>query len=165
MANVTDTYYANDTDIGYGSQLLVGQGDGSPETFVAVYGVVSIKLGKLTNEKIRRTHLRSIGRAHEYTTGLADYEAIQVRVNWNPSHGSQSAAGLIDGFTGVGLLGLQISQATTNFKAVIPIGGAPFEWPFSGKVMSFDPPEINNEGLLEATFEIQPVSDYRGELP
>ena len=45
------------------------------------------------------------------------------------------------------------------------INGSPFEWPFSGKVMSFDPPSINNEALLEATFEIQPVSDYRGELP
>lgn len=165
MADVTDTYYENDVDIGYGAQLKVGQGDGSPETFVAVYGVVSIKLGKLTNEKIRRTHLRSRNRAHEYTTGLADYDAIQVRVNWKPTHGSQSAAGNADGFTGAGLLGLQISQATTNFIAELLIAGAPFEWPFSGKVMSFDPPEINNDGLLEATFEIQPVSDYRGGLP
>jgi hypothetical protein len=164
MANVTDTFYENDTDIGYGSQLMVGQGN-SPETFVAVKGVVSIKLGKLTNEKIKRTHLRSPNRAHEYTTGLADYDAISVRVNWDPNHGSQNVAGDAgDGFSGPGLLGLNISQETTNFKAVIPINGAPFEWPFSGKVMSFDPPEINNDGLLEATFEIQPVSDYRGDL-
>jgi len=164
MADVTGTFYENDTDIGYGTELMVGQGD-SPETFASVKGVVSIKLGKLTNEKIRRTHLRSPNRAHEYTTGLADYDAIQVRVNWDPNHGSQSAAGLTDGFTGVGMLGLNISQATTNFKAVIPINGSPFEWPFAGKVISFDPPEINNDGLLEATFEIQPVSDYRGDLP
>ena len=164
MANVTGTFYENSTDIGYGAELLVGQGD-SPETFVAVKGVVSIKLGKLTNEKIKRTHLRSPNRAHEYTTGLADYDAISVRVNWDPNHGSQSAAGLTDGFTGVGLLGLNISQATTNFIARLQIAGAPFDWPFSGKVISFDPPEITNDGLLEATFEIQPVSDYRGDLP
>lgn len=163
MADVTGTYYENDTDIGYGTELLVGQGD-SPETFVAVKGVVSIKLGKLTNEKIKRTHLRSPNRAHEYTTGLADYDAISVRVNWDPNHGSQNRVGTTDGFTGAGLLGLNISQATTNFQAVIPIAGSPFTWPFSGKVISFDPPEINNDGLLEATFEIQPVSDYRGDL-
>jgi hypothetical protein len=165
MADVTGTYYENTTDIGYGTELLVGQGDPSPETFIAVKGVVSIKLGKLTNEKIKRTHLRSPNRAHEYTTGLADYDAISVRVNWDPNHGSQNAAGGTDGFTGPGLLGLNISQATTNFQAVIPIDGNPFTWPFSGKVISFDPPEINNDGLLEATFEIQPVSDYRGDLP
>ena len=164
MANVTGTYYANDTDIGYGTELLVGQGN-SPETFVAVKGVVSIKLGKLTNEKIRRTHLRSPNRAHEYTTGLADYDAISVRVNWDPNHGSQNAAGGSDGFTGDGLLGLNISQATTNFIARLQIAGTPFDWPFSGKVISFDPPEITNDGLLEATFEIQPVSDYRSDLP
>ena len=165
MADVTGTYYENDTDIGYGTELLVGQGD-SPETFVAVKGVVSVKLGKLMAEKIRRTHLRSPNRAHEYTTGLADYDAIQVVVNWDPSHGSQNAAGGSDGFSaGRGLLGLNISQATANFQAVIPIAGSPLTWPFSGKVIGFDPPEINNEGLLEATFEIQPVSDYRGDLP
>jgi hypothetical protein len=165
MADVTNTFYANDTDIGYGSQLLVGQNDGSPETFVAVKGVVEIKLGKLTAEKIKRTHLRSLNRAHEYTTGLADYDAISLRVNWDPNHGSHSSAGLTDGFTGPGLLGLQISQATTNFQALLIINSLPFTWPFSGKVMSFDPPMINNDSLLEATFEIQPVADYRGQLP
>lgn len=166
MADVTNTYYENDTDIGYGSQLLVAQGD-SPSTYAAVKGVVSIKLGKLSNEKIRRTHLRSPNRAHEYTTGLADYDAITVRVNWDPNHGSQKAdSNDQDGFSGgVGLLGLNISQETREFKAVILIDGSPFEWPFSGKVISFDPPEITNDGLLEATYEIQPVSDYRANLP
>lgn len=165
MADVTGTYYENDTDIGYGTELQVGQGT-SPETFAAVKSVVSIKLGKLTNEKIRRTHLRSPNRAHEYTTGLADYDAIQVRVNWDPNHGSHNAAGGTDGFAaGRGLLGLQISQVTANFKTVLQINNMPFEWPFAGKVISFDPPEINNDGLLEAGFEIQPVRDYRGDLP
>jgi hypothetical protein len=164
MADVTGTFYENSTDIGYATELLVGQGD-SPESFAAVKGVVSIKLGKLTNEKIKRTHLRSPNRAHEYTTGLADYDAISVKCNWDPNHGSQNVAGDAgDGFTGAGLLGLNISQATTNFQAVIQIDGAPFTWPFTGKVISFDPPEINNDNLLEATFEIQPVSDYRGDL-
>lgn len=165
MANVTGTYYANDTDIGYGTELLVGQGD-SPETFVAVKGVISVKLGKLSAEKIKRTHLRSPNRAHEYTTGLADYDAIQVRVNWDPNHGSQNAAGGTDGFAaGRGLLGLNISQTTANFKAVLQINGSPFEWPFAGKVISFDPPEITNDGLLEAGYEIQPTADYRSDLP
>jgi hypothetical protein len=89
-----------------------------------------------------------------------------VRVNWDPAHGSHNAAGATDGFlAGRGLLGLQISQVTANFVAELLINGAPFDWPFAGKVISFDPPEINNEGLLEAGFEIQPVSDYRGGLP
>lgn len=164
MADVTGTFYENTTDIGYGTELKVGQGN-SPESFVSVKGVVSIKLGALTNEKIKRTHLRSPNRAHEYTTGLADYDAISVRVNWDPTHGSQSRGGS-DGFSaGRGLLGLSISQDTANFVALLQIDGSDFEWPFSGKVMKFDPPEINNDGLLEAGFDIQPVSDYRSDLP
>jgi hypothetical protein len=35
MADVTDTYYASEANIGYGAQLLIGQDDGSPETFAA----------------------------------------------------------------------------------------------------------------------------------
>lgn len=163
MADVTGTYYANDTDIGYGAELLVGQGT-SPETYVAVKAVVEIELGELMAEKIKRTHLRSLNRHHEYTTGLADSEAIVVKVNWDPNHGSHNRGGA-DGFSaGKGLLGLQISQDTNAFRAVLQIGGSPYNWDFSGKVMGYKPPTINNDDLLEATFTIQPVSDYRGGL-
>jgi hypothetical protein len=163
MADVTGTYYANDTDIGYGSQLLVGQGT-SPETYVAVKAVVEIELGELMAEKIQRTHLRSLNRHHEYTSGLADSEPIVVKVNWDPSHGSHNRGGS-DGFTlGKGLLGLQISQVTNNFRAEILIAGAPYNWDFSGKVMGYKPPTIGVNDLLEAEFTIQPVSDYRGGL-
>lgn len=163
--DVTGTYYANDTDIGYGTELLVEQGT-SPATYSAVYGVVSIKPGKLTAEKIKRTHLRSLNRAHEYTTGLRDYDAFEVRVNWKPDHGSQNAAGGTDGFAaGRGLLGLHISQTTSGFRIILPNNGSPINWDFDGRVMGFDPPEINNDGLMEATFEIQPLSDYTGVLP
>jgi hypothetical protein len=163
MADVTGTYYANDTDIGYGAELLVGQGT-SPETWAAVKSVVSVDLGKLSAEIIKRTHLRSLNRHHEKTTGLADAEPITVEVNWDPLHGSHNRGGS-DGFTlGKGLLGLQISQATNNFRAVLQINGSPFNWDFTGKVSGYKPAKISNDELLIATFEITPVSDYRGNL-
>lgn len=154
FVDVTDTYYNNDTDIGYGAQLKVGQGD-SPETFVAVKGVVEIKLAKFAKPRVKRTHLRSPDRAHEYTTGLTDYEAIMVKVNWDPNHGSQNVAGGTDGFTGAGLLGLMNSGATRNFRADLIIAESPYQWNFPGKVLEFEPPTINAENLMEATFAIQ----------
>lgn len=154
MANVTDTYYNNDTDIGYGAQLKVGQGD-SPETFVAVKGVLEIKLAKFSAPKVKRTHLRSPNRAQEYTVGLKDYDAVMVKCNWDPNHGSQNVAGGTDGFTGAGLLGLFNSGATTNFRADLLIAGVAYEWNFPGKVLEFEPPTVNTENLMEATFAIQ----------
>lgn len=154
MSNVTDTYYNNDTDIGYGAQLEVGQGT-SPETYVAVKGVIEIKLAKFSAPKIKRTHLRSPNKAHEYTVGLKDYDGVMVKVNWDPNHGSQSSGGA-DGFAaGLGLLGLFNSGATVNFRAALIIAGSGYNWDFPGKVLEFEPPTINTENLMEATFVIQ----------
>ena len=47
MADVTGTFYPGAAAIGYGSQWLIGQDDGSPETFVAVADIESIQFGDL----------------------------------------------------------------------------------------------------------------------
>jgi hypothetical protein len=164
VANVTDTFYASEADIGYGSELLVGQDDGSPETFVAVYGVREIKPGKLTAGVLSKAHLRSIGRAEEKISTIRDYENFTVRAIWRPEHGSQSNAGG-DGFTSGGMLALHRSQEIRNFMVLVGDDSPRMEWPFTGIVTGFDPPALNNEGIPEVTFEITPVSDYTADLP
>lgn len=164
MADVTGTFYASDADIGYGTELLVGQDDGSPETFVALKECKSIKLGKLTAPRVDKTHLRSIGRAREYTTGMRDYENIAVVCNWDPTHGSQSNAGG-DGFTAGGMLALHRSQETRNFMALIGTASPQEQWDFRGRVSGYDPPSIDTDNLMSVTFEITPVEDYTASLP
>lgn len=163
MANVTNTFYASDGFVGYGSQLLVGQG-GSPETFVAVAGVASIKPGKLTAAVVDKTHLRSIGRAREKAATLRDYEAFTITGQWNPSHGSQSNAGG-DGFTAGGLLAIHRSLEERNFKIVLSDGSPATEWPFRGVVTGFDVGEIGLDSICTFTAEITPLQDFTADLP
>src|SRR3954470_10398146 len=97
MSDVTDSYYAGEAFDGYGSQLLVGQDDGSPETFVAVADVEMITPGEMKTDVFEKTHLRSPSAHKEHKAGLRDSGPFQLKGNWRPGHGSQSTAGG-DGF-------------------------------------------------------------------
>ena len=164
MADVTNQYYAGEAFIGYGSQLLVGQNNGSPETFVAVAGITSIQPGEMTANVINKTHLRSPGRAHEKISTIRDIGAFTINGNAMPTHGSQSNAGG-DGFTSGGLLALHRSQEERNFKIVLADGSPATELPFRGVVSSFQWGEIGLEGLVNFTCQIQPLADYTADLP
>lgn len=161
---IVDTYYASDGFIGYGSQLLVGQGDGSPETFLAVYGVQSIKPGKIETPTVNKTHLRSPDRHHEKIATISDSGPFTVNLQWNPKQESQSLAGGAN-FTAGGLLKLKQTCAETNFKIVLSDGSPATEWPFRGVVTGFEPGEIGLDNLVNATVEITPLQSYMADLP
>jgi len=167
MADVTDSYYAGPGFIGYGAQLLVGQDDGSPETFSAVIGVRSIKPGRIETPAIPKTHLRSPDRHHEKLAGISDSGPFVVSGQWAPTHGSQSRASnlVADGFPAGGLLELKRTCAERNFKILVPDGSPATEWPFVGFVSAFEPGEINNEGVAEFQAEITPLRSYMSGLP
>lgn len=164
MADVTDTFYAGEAIHGYGSQLLVGQDDGSPETFVAVADIETITPGDMTTAVIPKTHLRS-PRAHaEKLLGLRDSGPFVITGNWRPRHGSQSQAGG-DGFTSGGLLSIWINREERNFKITVPDGSPALEWPFRGGVTRFQPGQIGNDGKIPFTAEITPLRDHSADLP
>lgn len=162
MSDVTGLTYA-DTDafVGFGTELKVGLGNGSPETFVSLKSVKSIKLGKMSANVVERTHLRSPNRHREKIATIRDSEPITVVCNWNPTHGSQSNAGG-DGFTNGGMLALHRDLTENNFICVLSNGTS---WPFRGIVTGFDPGELGIETVAEVTFEITPVADSSDELP
>jgi hypothetical protein len=161
MADVTNTFYSGDADIGYGSEFLVGQGDSSPETFAALADVVEVNLGGFTAEIIDKTHLRSPGRAREKMVGLSDFENITVRCNYRPTHGSQKEAGG-DGFDAThNMIALNKSLAENNFMALIGSESPREEVPIRGVVSGMTRPTIGVTGKLEVTFTITPLSDYR----
>ena len=163
MANVTDTFYSIDGFIGYGSQLLVGQGD-SPETFVAVAAIDTITPGEMSAGIINKTHLRSPGRAHEKMATIRDIGPFTLSGRWLPNHGSQSNAGG-DGFTNGGLLAIHRALEERNFKIVLADGSPATELPFRGVVSRFQPGEIGLETQVNFTADIQPLSDYTADLP
>lgn len=164
MADVTGTTYAGNADIGYGTEILVGQGDGSPETFVAISDVVEIGgLENFTNEIIDKTHLRSIGRAREKMVGVADYESVTVKCQYDPAavHGAHKTAGG-DGFDADhNLPALQLSGEENNFKVLIGSGATQEEFNFRGVVSGMQRSPITVNGKLERTYTVTPLSDYR----
>ena len=172
MADVTGEYYAGEAIHGYGAELLVGQGD-SPESFVAIADVVSITPGDMTTAVIDKTHLRSPGAHREKLAGIRDSGPFVVRVNWRPTHGSQSLETntASDGFTaGYGALALWRNRTETNFKILVPtvVGGSPaeqLEWAFAGVVTKFQPGEIGVDSKIDATIEITPLRDSSADLP
>lgn len=160
MADVTGTYYAGSADIGYGSEFLVGQNDGSPETFSAIADVIEVNLGGFTAEIIPKTHLRSPGRAQEKLSGLRDYENITVRCNYNRDHGSHKQAGG-DGFSSsYNMPALHKSQTECNFMALVGSSSPQEEITIRGVVSGMTRPTLAVSGKMEITYTITPLSDY-----
>lgn len=164
MANVTDTFYASLANIGYGSQFLIGQDDGSPETFVAVAQVESIKLGALTTGIQNKTHLRSPGRAHEKIATIRDVAAFTISGSLNLKHGSHNNAGG-DGFTSGGLVALARSASERNMKIQVADGSPETEIEFRGVVSNLDLGELTTEGVQKFTVDVQPLADWTEGLP
>jgi hypothetical protein len=88
MSDVTGEFYPNESGIGYGTELGVGQGDGTPETFVSVPVLMKITPGDLTTGIVDATHLRSPKRHREKKGTLRDSGAnrlgwfSRVRFHW-----------------------------------------------------------------------------------
>jgi hypothetical protein len=164
MADVTNTFYTGEGFVGYGSQWLIGQDDGSPETFVAVADIDSIQFGEMTANVVNKTHLRSPGRAHEKIATLRDLGPFTMTGNLRLSHGSQNNAGG-DGFTAGGLIAIHRSLEERNMKLLLSDGSPGTELPFRGVVSSLTLGNVELENLVKFTAQVQPLSDFTADLP
>lgn len=164
MADVTGTYYNSEGNIGYGSQWLIGQGNASPETFVAVAQVDTIAFGDMNAPVINITHLRSPGRAHEKIPTIRDLGPFTITGTLNMEHGSHNNAGG-DGFTDGGLIAIHRSLEERNMKIIIADGSPYTEMPFRGVISSLNLGELSLEGVQKFTAQVQPLRDYTAELP
>lgn len=159
--DVTDTYYASAGDIGYGGQWKIGQGDASPETFVAVAQVDKIGFGDMTAPVVNITHLRSPGRAHEKIATIRDLGPFSMEGTLNMTHGSHNNAGG-DGFTEGGLVAIHRSLEERNMIIEDKNG---LQLPFAGVISKLNLGELTLEGVRKFTAEVQPLRDYTAELP
>jgi hypothetical protein len=172
--DVTDKYYAGDAFIGYGAQLMVGQDDGSPETFVAVPDIATITPGDMTTGIVEITHLRSPDRHREKKGTIRDSGPIALAGNYRPSHGAHKQVGG-DGFDAAhSLLSLWRNVTENNFLLVLPdredagATGSPLlgiSLPVRGTVTKYQIGEMSVEGKVPFTCEITPLRDYSAGLP
>jgi len=162
--DVTNQFYAGEAIHGYGTQLLVGQDDGSPETMVAIADIETITPGTMETAVIDKTHLRSPEAHREKLLGMRDSGPFVVTGNWRPRHGSHSNAGG-DGFTGGGLVAIWRQRQERNFQILIPDGSPALEWPFRGGVSKYQPGEIGVDDKIPFTAEITPLRDHSAGLP
>lgn len=164
MADVTGTFYNSEGNIGYGAELMVGQDDGSPETFVSVAQVDTIQFGEMNAPVINVTHLRSPGRAHEKIPTIRDLGPFTITGTLNMKHGSHNNAGG-DGFTSGGLIAIHRSLEERNMMLVLADGSPVTELPFRGVVNSLNLGELSLENVQKFTAQIQPLRDYTASLP
>jgi hypothetical protein len=165
MADVTGTYYNNEGFIGYGTELLVGDG-ASPEGFDAVAYVMNIQFGAMTTEVIKKTHLRSPNRHEEKLLALRDSGPFTMELTWVPTHESQNRVGGGTGsFASGGLLAKWISGVTTNFKVRLSDGSPATDVPFRGGVTKWQPGSLSGNALVNLTVEVTPVGDFSADLP
>jgi hypothetical protein len=172
MADVTNTYYAGDAFIGYGAEILVGQGGASPETFVAIPDVNSITMGDMTTGVVDITHLRSIGRHREKKGTIRDSGPIVIECNYRPTHGAHKIAGG-DGFGATrSVVALWQNVTEANFRIVMPDDSSSGGSPDTGEVLDirgvitrYQIGSLALEDKVGCTIEITPLSDYSDGLP
>ncbi len=164
MADVTGTYYSGEAFVGYGTELLIGQEDGSPETFVAVADIDTIEPGEMSTEVVDKTHLRSPDGHREKIATIRDSGPFTVTGNWRLEHGSHSNAGG-DGFD-VGLIGLWRTREERNFIIRLTLPSTTvIDWPFRGVVTRYQPGSISVDQKVGFTAEITPLEDFSADLP
>jgi hypothetical protein len=166
MADVTDTFYSGEAFIGYKGQFKVGLDDGSPETFVAAADITMITPGPMTTGTQKKTHLRSPGRAHEYLATIRDLGPFAMTGNYRPGHGTHKQAGG-DGFDADhSLVSLWRNVTENNFLiSVVDADANTIELPFRGVITKYQIGGIELEKAVDFTMEVQPLSDWTGELP
>jgi hypothetical protein len=172
--DVPNTYYAGEAFIGYGAQMLVGQDDGSPETFTAIPDIESITPGDMTTGIVQITHLRSPDRHHEKKGTIRDSGPIVCAGNYRPTHGAHKRTGG-DGFSAThNLLELWRNVTENNFQFVLPdradagATGSPLAGialDIRGTVTRYQIGEMTLEGKTPFTCEITPLRDYSAGLP
>lgn len=165
MADVTGLFYASEGNIGYGAEWFIGQDDGTPETFVAVAQVSTIKLGEMSAPVINKTHLRSPGRSHEKIATIRDVAPFVMTGTLNLKHGSQNNAGG-DGFlTPGGLVALHRGLVERNMQISIPDGSPETVVEFRGVITRLDLGELTLEGLQQFSCDVQSLADWTAGLP
>lgn len=165
MSNVSDTFYNGAAFVGYGAQFKVGQGNGSPETFVAIPDVEKITMGDMTTGVVDTTHLRSTGRHREKKATIRDSGPIVLMCNYRPDHGAHQQGGG-DGFDAAhSVVSLWRNVTDNNFEIEFPTDASSMVLTLRGTITKYQIGELGIDSKVPVTIEITPLHDYSSGLP
>ena len=166
MPDRTGTQYAaSDSIHGYGTELQVKSGGGVWESVAAVRVITP---GEMATEDIDNSHLRSPDAHREHKPGMRDSGPFEFECLWLPEEQSQSNAGGGAGpFATGGIVALWRARTTHDWRLVVPTPGSPdgLYWPFRGYVSKWQPGQLGQDDVTNASGAIQPTEAYDESLP
>ncbi|HXJ71654.1 MAG TPA: phage tail tube protein [Candidatus Dormibacteraeota bacterium] len=118
----------------FGSRLYVLADGGSPEDFVEVKRITSVKPGASTTAAIDTTELDSPGVHKQRIPGVRDTGAIAFAGNYQPDDPGQQR-----------MAELQASRDVTTFRVAAPdaLGSPAVTWEYTGFVSGFSIDDLN----------------------
>lgn len=157
MADRTGTYYsAEGAVIGYGAQVLIGNG-ASPEVFEAVAGVKVVTMPETMFADVDTTHLRSPNRHKEHRAGIRDSSEMSVEgVNIFGEHSLTTAGGGSGPFSAGGLPVLSGDGENRNI-IVRFADDATSEVAIRGYIKGFSLTNVGTEEVVGYKFAVMPA--------
>jgi hypothetical protein len=131
-----------------GTGILLLAGDGAtPENFVAIAELVSLKPPQLTRKEIEVTpHNTAVAMGEQSILGMLRKGTVTGTLNWLPSDATHSdAAG--------GMLGDMLTNVKRNWQIQFPPNGYP-QWTFPARVQLFDPDDVKTDSALGIKFAL-----------
>lgn len=131
-----------------GTGILLKAGDGaSPEVFVTVAEIVSLKPPQLSrNEVDVSNHNEAPTSGEAKILGMLRKGQVTGTLNWLPTNATHSE-------TGQGILADIIANKKRNWRITYPPLGLP-KWTFPGRVQLFDVQEVTVDAAMQLAFAL-----------
>jgi hypothetical protein len=130
-----------------GTGILLLAGDGaSPENFVAVAELVSLKPPQLSRHEIEVTpHNTAVAMGEQKILGMLRKGNVTGTLNWLPADATQNDT--------TGILSDMLANVKRNWQIQFPPNGYP-QWTFPGRVQLFDPDDVKTDSALGIKFAL-----------
>jgi hypothetical protein len=130
-----------------GTGILLLAGDGAtPENFVAVAELVSLKPPQLSRKEIEVTpHNTAVTMGEQSILGMLRKGNVTGTLNWLPTDPTHNDT--------TGFLGDMINNVKRNWQIQMPPNGYP-QWTFPARVQLFDPDDVKTDSALGIKFAL-----------
>jgi hypothetical protein len=131
-----------------GTGILLKAGDGAtPENFVAVAEVVTLKPPQLSRNEIEVTsHNEALTAGEAKILGMLRKGQVTGTANWVPTDPTHSS-------DGQGIIADMKANRKRNWRIEFPPNGLP-KWTFPGRVQLIDPQEVTTDAALQFAFAL-----------
>jgi len=133
----------SDAIIGTGILIKAGDG-GSPETFITIAEIVSLKPPQLSRNEVEvGTHNSGVD---DKILGMLRRGQVTGTLNWvptDPTHSSETG----------GILADILNNVKRNWQIAFPPDGLP-RWTMPARVQLFDPQDVTTDAAMQVAFAL-----------